>query len=94
MDDGIEIGELVHTISLLRRTQEYTPARPPHSLTELKHLSLLDEIALLMAMGNNSDVLQSRIGKRLQTSPFTTQPTVLIQIDEVTLKKLQVRYAV
>ena len=57
MDDGIEVSELVHTISLLRRTQEYTPAPLPHSPTELKHLSLLDGIVLLMVMGDMSDVV-------------------------------------
>lgn len=57
MENGIEIGELVHTISLLRRTQEYTPAPPPHSPTERKHLSLLDGIALLLVMGEKSDVV-------------------------------------
>lgn len=57
MDDGIEISELVHTISLLRRTQEYAPAPPPHSPIELKHLSVLDGIALLMVMGDKSDVV-------------------------------------
>ena len=57
MDDGIEISELVHTISLLRRTQEYAPAPLPHSPIELKHLSVLDGIALLMVMGDKSDVV-------------------------------------
>lgn len=57
MENDIEIGELVHTISLLRRTQEYTPAPPPHSPTERKHLSLLDGIALLLVMGEKSDVV-------------------------------------
>ena len=54
MDDGIEVSELVHTISLLRRTHEYTPAPLPRSPTELKHLSHLDGIALLMVMGDKS----------------------------------------
>lgn len=57
MNNGIEIGELVHTISLLRRTQEYTPAPPSCSSTERKHLSLLDGIALLLVMGEKSDVV-------------------------------------
>lgn len=39
MDNGIAIDELVHTISLLRSTQEYTPEPPPHSPTERKHLT-------------------------------------------------------
>ena len=47
----------MHTISLLRRTQEYTPARPRHSLTKLKQLSLLDGIALLIVIGDSSDVV-------------------------------------
>lgn len=57
MDDGVEISELVYTISLLRRTQEYNPAKPSHSATKLKHLRLLDGIALLMVMGDKSDVV-------------------------------------
>lgn len=57
MDDNVEINELVHTISLLRRTQEYNPARLSHSATKLKHLNLLDGIALLIVMGDKSDVV-------------------------------------
>lgn len=57
MDNSIEISELVHTISLLRRTQEYTPAPPSNFHTEHKKLSVLDGIALPMVMGGKSDVV-------------------------------------
>lgn len=57
IDDGTEISELVYTISLLKRTQKYIPAPSYHPPTELKQLSLLYGIALLMVMGDKSDVV-------------------------------------
>lgn len=57
MDNNIEINKLIYTISLLRKTQEYNPAWPSHSTTKLKHLNLLESIAFLIVMGDNSDVV-------------------------------------